>query len=913
MDRMTPAESDGLPATPEARGEPDADPRPFWMLRRKVTIPGRVADYMDRERLSRWAAPTRSRLTVVLAPGGFGKTTLLAECCRRMRARGVVTAWVSVDPSDERDVLDACIAFAFQCAGLNAGSPAGGDGGPGSRVGLLVRALEDRRESFVLAFDDLHQLADRGALELLEFLLRRGPPNLHLAAACRRLPAGLNIGEAALNQEASVIAAEDLRFTGAEIAEFFDRRLSRRELATVAAESAGWPMALRIRRNQEHVAPRRDSARVRTFVENWVESRLWEGIEPDDRELLLDVGLFERMDAALLDEVLGGNDAMDRLEAMEAMAGLLEPVRGDGRDALRLHPLIREHCVRQRFRHARPRFRELHRRIALALARRGETLAAMRHASRSGQVAPAGDILEDAGAVRLWISHGATQLQAAVALVDREVLVARPRLRLAHCAALVFSGHLEDARRTWRTRAQGSSTGPAVADEAERERWVDECIVRSILAMYGGESVGSQEGRAVSAELREIAGLASAEPLVRGYAEHGLCVFHGAKAEFDAAQAHGERALARFGRSRYARMMVAFQIGQIAMARGRVDTACKRYRSAMRIAKDHFVRDPAPVAIASVLMEELEHERGRRLPSRDPPGIPAALVRHGTPSPAYAAASGVSIARALTGEGAVHALAAVEEMLDYVRGAGLPAPARYLAALRVSLLVDAGRPGDAEQAWRGREGELPSDAQACLDLEGQSWREMEALSCAWLRLCIARERFAEARTFAAALCSAAADRGLRRTRMRTLTQCVVLERRAGDEAAAGAHLAEFLELFAETDYAGSAVLERRACAPALDRFLEETGESRLRAPARALRAALRAADADALPLPLSARETQVLHRLGTQPDKAIAAELGLTPYGVRYHIRNLFTRLGAHSRAEAVRRARELGLLPGEE
>ena len=285
------------------------------------------------------------------------------------------------------------------------------------------------------------------------------------------------------------------------------------------------------------------------------------------------------------------------------------------------------------------------------------------------------------------------------------------------------------------------------------------------------------------------------------------------------------------------------------------------------------------------------------------------MTRNGTPFQAYAAASGVALDRALADTGAEGALAALEEMLDYVRSVGLPALARYLSAMRVSLLVEACRPGEAQRCWR--EDGLPEDARACLDLEGQTWREMEALSCARLRLAIARGRFDEARGFAAGLRSATADRCLRRTLMRALTLSVVLERRAGDAGAAGRHLAEFLALFAETDYARPAVRERRACAPAVERFLDEAGDSPLREPARALLAAMRDADAGTDPaLRLSGREREILHRLEGQRDKAIAAELGLTPHGVRYHIRGLFAKLEVRSRGDAVRRARELGLLP---
>ena len=201
-------------ATGPSDHAPGASPLAPWLLRQKVTVPDRVAGCLERTELVERALPTRSRITVLQASGGFGKTTLLAECCRRLIREGVPTAWVSLDERDEAAVLDAYLAFACQCAGLDAMEVAvEGEGGePGSRVGFVARAIESLDGPFVLAIDELERLTDPGAVALLQFLLERGPGNLHLALSGRTIPAGLNVAGAVLEGRATVLTAERTAF-----------------------------------------------------------------------------------------------------------------------------------------------------------------------------------------------------------------------------------------------------------------------------------------------------------------------------------------------------------------------------------------------------------------------------------------------------------------------------------------------------------------------------------------------------------------------------------------------------------------------------------------------------------------------------------------------------------------------------
>ena len=266
-----------------------------WLLRQKIGVPERAVGYFHRAALVELALPTRRCVTVLTAPGGFGKTTLLAECCRRLARDGVPTAWVSLDEQDEPGVLGSYIAFACQSTELDiADGPEPGEagGGPESRAGFVLRAIAALDRPFVLAFDELERLGNPASVALLDFLLRRAPGNLHLALACRHLPVGLNIAGAVLEGRATVLTTDQLQFSKTEVAKFFDRRLSGSELDTLIAESAGWPFALRIACNRIQGGIGSNAGAVRNLVESWVEARLFAGIGRDDREFLLDIGLF---------------------------------------------------------------------------------------------------------------------------------------------------------------------------------------------------------------------------------------------------------------------------------------------------------------------------------------------------------------------------------------------------------------------------------------------------------------------------------------------------------------------------------------------------------------------------------------------------------------------------------------------
>ena len=616
--------------------------------------------------------------------------------------------------------------------------------------------------------------------------------------------------------------------------------------------------------------------------------------------------LFDWIDAALLDEVLQRNDSIRRLHSMRVLVGLVEPVGGGAHESWRLHPLVREHCARQRFQETPKRFRTIHRRIAKALMARGETVAAMRHAIEGGEPSLAGEILERSGGVRLWVQQGLLQLQAANRLLSDEVISTRPRLALVRCLVELMSGRADKARKLFREVATNRPASHQRATGADFDCSVDQCFVHGAMAIYGGEQVGADSIRTLTGDVSRLVDSQRLDPLTRGHLEYGMSVVHQLKAEFDISLELLAGAGQVFAHSEYMTFHGHLLRGQIAMARGEVQDAESHYRRGQRIARKSNVLDPGPMKAAEIMLQELALECGQASSAGDLRTVPRAFTTSGVPFSAIAAASGLAIGQRLRDGRADLALTAVDELLESARGAGLTALIRYLTALRTSVLVSAGRVADAERGWRSQD--LPRDSRGCVDLAGQGWREMEAISSARLHWLIARERFDEGRDLARELHAVAAERRLRRTQMRASALSMMLEQRSGDAESAVGHFQEFLGLFAESPYAWPLVRERATCAAVVTKFLDRYADSPHQETARSLLAAMQRVD-EVRELALSERERQVLRRLHNQRDKQIAAALGLTVHGVRHHLRKLFAKLGVARRAEAVRRARELSLI----
>ena len=883
-------------------------PRIDWAVHQRVMLPDAAARFVDRPALLARCDPLDRRATVIHASAGFGKTTLMAAACRRRREAGNVVAWLTLEEDDAPSQLASYLGLAFAVAGLDVLDQAIESGDHDYLVDILMRSIEAHGADCVLALDDLHALCNDESAALVDELLRRAPPNLHFCLAGRAIPAALDVASLVFDGRGEVIATDDLRFGDPEIAAFFDG-VTGSELSDLIAASQGWPIALRMLRNARGYAADATAGMgtsLDALAGNWIDTHLWRGLARENRDLVFAIGQLDWIDREVVDDLLG-TGSFDRFKSLTCLDGLAQSI-GDQRDTLLMHPLIRDHC-RERLMSARPaHYRSVHGRIADILAGRGHVVAGMRHAAEAGDPRQVGRIAEDAGGFRLWLENGLKQLRQVNELLTRAVLEACPRLWLIRCLDLTMRGKVDQATAAYVnvgaatdgfTRHRDGGKDPSLE--------MDHLAFRFVLAACGCRSVAAPETRTIIEAVRRAVEAPIDDPVWRAALQYGLCWTENMNGNLEAALTWAGRAVEELGDlSPYMRTHIDLQKGSVAMAQGRIADAVEYYAKARQGARSGLLADTAQSVMLDVLTTELEIERiGHADWERLHPMT--TLAASGATLYIYDAATEALIARGMSEGGPAKALEYVDEVAGFAAKARLETLSRCVSAMRVSLFVMAGRPDAAQRAWAGSR--LPDANGDIASLESQTWREMEAVSCARLRLLTAQSRFDSARELAQALLRTSRQRGLRRTEMRGLALAVTLEHAADTRQRARARLVEYLELYRETPYARSLIQERGVVLDLLEGLT--TGSKTLQSQAASLGELLRdeSGHRRGPVYALTPRERQVLGYLERWRNKEIAHKIGLSEDGVRYHIKNIYRKLGTNSRSDAVRRARAAGML----
>lgn len=368
------------------------------------------------------------KLSLISAPAGFGKTTLVIEWIDAVRnpindrtQEQLKIGWLSLDEGDN----DPLQFIAYLIAALNRAAGEEEVYGKGelhllqshqppaveSILVPLINEISIAKDKLVIVFDDYHVVNSPEINQILSFLLENLPPQLHLVIVSREDP-GLPLPRYRARAQMTELRAVDLRFSSSEAADFLTQvmglNLSQEDIAALERRTEGWIAGLQLAavslsgKDQPGELIKSFSGSHRIVLDYLIEEVLQE--QPEDIQLfLLQTSILSRMNAAICDALTGLTNGQETLEYLEQANLFIIPL-DDERQWYRYHHLFTDLLVQRLNQLYGNRISELHLRASRWLEANGQFDAAVEHALRAGDYEHVSNLVEGR-ADYLWM-HG---------------------------------------------------------------------------------------------------------------------------------------------------------------------------------------------------------------------------------------------------------------------------------------------------------------------------------------------------------------------------------------------------------------------------------------------------------------------------------------------------------------------------
>jgi LuxR family maltose regulon positive regulatory protein len=915
------------------------------LLQTKLYVPPLRPGLVSRPRLiERLNAglPTRDAfsraLTLISAPAGFGKTTLVSEWVQPMgdQTPPIAVAWLSLDKGDNDPArFLAYLIAALQTVETNIGKGAlsalQSPQAPPARSILipLINEIAAISGSMILVLDDYHAIESSPVDGSLAFLLERLPPQMHLVIATREDPR-LPLARLRARGQLTEIRAADLRFTSSESAEFLNRAmgldLSLEDIAALEARAEGWIAGLQLAAVSLQ-GSNDASSLIRSFtgshrhVLDYLIEEVLDRQSASVQTFLLQTAILDRLTGPLCDAVrfgsaeppssssgtalTGQEDGQQTLEMLERANLFIVPLDSQ-RHWYRFHHLFAD-LLRQRLRLTHPEeLAMLHRRAGDWFRQQGYHREAIKYSLVAGDYQGAAESMGALGIDIIQQGEHTTVSQWIHALPE-ELVQDKPYLCVLHAWALLLAGQLDTAQVRL-MEAERALESPKNQDDEQAEPIL--ALVhshRAYLAFMMGE-----HDKTISFAHQALDRLPESAALMKAQTALYLGVAYRFRGQFQPALNILRETLPRTRKlgSSSVTMLCYLNLADVYADLAQLHRAKAVCEQALAFTEQLTGRPEMPftgyvyVTIGRILRQWNQLEDSYNTTAK---GL--ALCRDWNVAEilALSCIEFAYIHQALGNDR--EARASMQEAMQVYESFS-PWGSKYGAAHQAKM--DLAR-GDIDAAGRWAQAN-----DLVIDGDFESHREIEYLALA--RVYIAQERFEEAQSLVERIYRIAQETGKRHTELEGLILLALVFSIQGETDRALAYLEKALFIGEPEGFVRIFVDEGPPMAHllynALSHGVAPEYVSRLLAafpvaePEQADTAKTQSRETE-LVEPLSERELEILQLIAeglTNPE--IAARLFLAVNTVKAHTRNIYGKLGVHSRTQAIARSRVLGILP---
>src|SRR6266699_3753122 len=566
------------------------------ILATKLYIPRLRPNVVLRPRLlERLNEDLHRKLTLLAAPAGFGKTTLVSEWVEGIERP---TAWLSLDEGDNDPArFLAYLVAALQTIAANIGEgvlgvlQASQPPPPEAMLTALLNEITTLPDHFVLVLDDYHVIDARPVDIALTYLVEHLPPQMHLVIATREDPQ-LPLARLRARGQLIELRAADLRFTASEAAAFLNQamglNLSAADIARLSDRTEGWIAglqfaALSLQGHQDVPGFIRAFAGDHRYIVDYLVEEVLQRQPAPVRSFLLQTAILDRLSGPLCDAVTGQEEGNERLEALERGNFFVVPL-DDKRHWYRYHHLFADVLSVHLMAEQPHQVATLHRRASAWYEQHGSAADAIRHALSACDFKRAADLVELAIPAMRQSRQEARVLGWLKAL-PYELLHVRPVLSVGYARALLLSGELEGVEARLRDAEQWLDTTAdrgemVVVDDEEFRRLPGAiAIFRAAIAQALGNVPDTLK---YAQQARDL--VPDDDLLLRGSAAGFLGLAYWTSGDLEAAHRSYAECMALVQRGGYLSdaLGCAIALADIRIAQGRLHEAMSTYEQALQ-------------------------------------------------------------------------------------------------------------------------------------------------------------------------------------------------------------------------------------------------------------------------------------------------------------------------------------------
>lgn len=497
-------------------------------LRLPITRPGLVSRPRLQEQI---AQGLRGPLTLITAPAGFGKTTLVAS---GVAAADMPVAWLSLDKNDNQterflNYLVAALQEADNTVGREAAQLMAGmqQAPPEAVLTSLINDLDITGREIVLVLDDYQFISNQAVHGEVAFLLEHCPNTFHLVIATRSDPQ-LPLARLRARGQTVELRAADLSFTESEATRFLNDvmglDLDAGSVAALEERTEGWVAglqmaALSIRGREDMDDFIRAFAGTNRFIMDFMLEEVLAREPEEVQNFLLQTAILTRLTGQLCDAVTGVTGSQEMLERLERRNLFVVPL-DDNRHWYRYHHLFAD-LLQSRLYQSKPeQVTELLSRATGWCEHEGQVAEAVGYALAAHKIERAADLIERYGPAR-WAQSDPSVMQMADSLPP-EMLIARPKIGLHQAWLLICQGHIERAIHLLKDLAQQL----VVPESDSKLRWMRTVIALALAFLSRSYPLPNDK------QLEEIP---ASEPILRDTADLLYGMSLGRRGEIDRA------------------------------------------------------------------------------------------------------------------------------------------------------------------------------------------------------------------------------------------------------------------------------------------------------------------------------------------------------------------------------------------